>query len=91
MADTIELLVVGQGLLLITFLAMVGLFLLLLFVRSQAGAGMVETLLVFEQIYNFVAERREARGWFTGGVRPSAPVTSYNNDARQRRGWFGGY
>ena len=39
MADTIELFLVGQGLLLVTFLAMVGLFLLLLFVRSHGGAG----------------------------------------------------
>ena len=39
MADTIELFLVGQGLLLITFLAMVGLFLLLLFIRTHSGAG----------------------------------------------------
>ena len=37
MADTIELFIVGQGLLLVTFITMVGLFLLLLFVRINFG------------------------------------------------------
>ena len=37
MVDSVELFLVGQGLLLVTFLAMVGLFLLLLFIRSNAG------------------------------------------------------
>ena len=44
MADTIELFLVGQGLLLITFLAMVGLFLLLLFIRTHPGAGEKENI-----------------------------------------------
>ena len=39
MADTIELFIVGQGLLLVTFITMVGLFLLLLFVRINFGSG----------------------------------------------------
>ena len=39
MADTIELFLVGQGLLLVTFITMVGLFLLLLFVRTHFGSG----------------------------------------------------
>ena len=34
-----ELFLVGQGLLLLTFMVMVGLFLLLLFVRLDFGAG----------------------------------------------------
>ena len=34
-----ELFLVGQGLLLLTFMVMVGLFLLLLFVRLDLGAG----------------------------------------------------
>ena len=39
MADSIELFLVGQGLLLISFIAMVVLFLLLLLVRNHFGPG----------------------------------------------------
>ena len=39
MVDSVELFLVGQGLLLVTFMAMVGLFLLLLFIRSNSGPG----------------------------------------------------
>ena len=89
MADTIELFLIGQALLLVTFLAMVGLFLLLLFVRTHAGSGdgMINDE-VFDDV--IVVERREVRGWFSGGGRQSsAPVSSHGNDARHRRGWFG--
>ena len=72
MVDEIELFLVGQGLLLVTFLAMVGLFLLLLFLRSHSGAG----------------DRREARGWFGGGSSRASPPAVVYSDPRQRRGWF---
>ena len=39
MADIIELFLVGQGLLLVSFIVMVGLFLLLLYVRINFGSG----------------------------------------------------
>ena len=72
MVDEIELFLVGQGLLLVTFMAMVGLFLLLLFLRSHSGAG----------------DRREARGWFGGGGSRTSPPAVVYSDPRQRRGWF---
>lgn len=68
MVDEIELFLVGQGLLLVTFLAMVGLFLLLLFLRSHSGAG----------------DRREARGWFGGASRPSPPAVVYSDPRQRR-------
>ena len=37
--------------------------------------------------FNFSGDRREARGWFGGGMM-SAPAPVVYSDARQRRGWF---
>ena len=87
MADTIELFLVGQGLLLITFITMVGLFLLLLFVRVHFGSGISESLTV--QCDDMTGERRETRGWFsTGPSRSSAAPVGLSSEARNRGGWF---
>lgn len=70
MVDEIELFLVGQGLLLVTFLAMVGLFLLLLFLRSHSGGDRREARGWFGGVSRqsppavVYSDPRQRRGWF---------------------------